>query len=144
MASRSMRIARSCAAVLVLAVAACGGDNAGVAPLDVPFTGTYTLKSVNGQNLPAVITQTASTSVSVVSDTLTIADGGTWTEHRIVETTSDGQTSRQFVPDGGTWLRAGNVLNLTSTENKLTAFSGTFTGTQLNFTDFAYPYVFTR
>jgi hypothetical protein len=138
-----MRFARLVLALSLCAAASCGGD-AAVSPSTASFTGTYTLKTINGQNLPFPITQFEGFTRAVASSSLTIADGGSWSETRVVLTTQNSQTSQDTVVDSGAWVRSGNLLNLASSVSKVTAFSGTFTGTQLNFTDFGYPYVFVR
>jgi len=138
-----MRFVRLVLALSLCAAASCGGD-ASVSPSTVSFTGDYTLKTIDGQNLPFVITQFVGFSQAVASSRLTIADGGSWSETRVRLTTQNAQTTQDTVVNSGTWVRSGNLLNLHSTVSGVTAFTGTFTGSQLNFTDFGYPYVFVR
>jgi hypothetical protein len=138
-----MRFVRLIVAVVLCAAASCSSD-AAVTPSTVSFAGTYTLKTVNGQNLPFVTTHIEGFSQAIASSTITVADGGSWSETRVVQTTEDSQTSQRTVVDSGTWIHSGNLLNLQSAVTNATAFTGTFTGSQLNFTDFTYPFVFVR
>lgn len=65
---------------MVALLAACAGDSTGPeADDDTPSpSGTYSLQSVNGSPLPAVI-PTADTNLTVTSGTLTLEDEGRFT-----------------------------------------------------------------
>src|SRR5579862_8534773 len=70
-------IVLACAALM-----ACGTTT----DVSTQFIGTFFLQSVNGNSLPFVVTQNGTSSTSLTSDQLTIADGGTWSETGIERT----------------------------------------------------------
>jgi hypothetical protein len=115
-------------------VAACGGDSA-TSPTATNFAGTYTLRTVNGSNLPYVLLQNDTKTVTIMDDHITIADGGTWSEDGTLRVVTNGVTTTLVSSDDGTWVRSGNSIVLHSTTANLTAYSGTFTDTSLSLTD---------
>ena len=63
--------------VLCIALAACGSDKTTGPDVDLSFVGSYSLSQMNGTNLPFVMLQSGQSSISMTSDRLSIADGGT-------------------------------------------------------------------
>jgi hypothetical protein len=113
---------------LRLIVLACAALMACTTTTDVSteFIGTFSMQSVNGSPLPFVVTQTGTSSTSLTSDQLTIADGGTWSETGIERTVVNGQATNNTYADNGTWTRSGSSLVLYSIPSNDTAWSGTF------------------
>lgn len=135
--------------LLVLAfalVAACGGDKSTAPPpVDLSLVGTYTLRTVNGSNLPFVFLQSGQTSYSVLEDRITIADGGTWSESGTSRTTINGVSANDVYADNGTWIRSGNGLVLVSSVYRNNAYTGTFTASTLTVVDpDGFRYIFSR
>lgn len=56
--------------------------------------------------LPYVAQKNGQDSVIMEADTLTIADGGTWSESTTLQVTTNGQNATQTSVDSGTWVRA--------------------------------------
>ncbi|HEY9461721.1 MAG TPA: hypothetical protein VIR54_01465, partial [Vicinamibacterales bacterium] len=110
--------------VLCIALAACGSDKTTGPDSNLSFAGTYSLRTINGSNLPYVFLQSGQTSAIMTDDAITIADGGTWSEQGTLRITTNGQTSNQVYSDNGTWLRSGNSLALYSNPYNNTAYSG--------------------
>ena len=125
----SRRFARIGGAALV---AACGSSS--MAPNMTPLAGTFTLRTVNGSQLPFVV-QSGEPSLTIVADVITIADGGTWTETGTFRVTENGVTNPAVVSDGGPLVRSGSSISLQSSGSGKIAYSGTFTNMQLTLTD---------
>ena len=100
-----MRSGMSLILCLVLA-GACGGGTS-TSPNNVNLAGTYTLRSVNGANLPYAI-QAQGVSLQVTGDQFVIADGGTFSETTTYKVVSTGAT--QVGSSTGTWARAGSTI----------------------------------
>ena len=128
-------------ALALAAVAACGGDNA-TNPASGSIAGTYTLRTVNGSQLPFTV-QSGTNSVTLTGDVITIADGGSWSETFAYTQTINGTTTNQTGTDGGSWSRAGTSVSLDS-DGGYNAYTGTFTGNSLNLTDGTLTQVFTK
>lgn len=100
-------------AVLLLLAAtltACGGDDS-TGPSDT-YSGTYTLRTVNGQGLPFLHHQVETTRIEVVSDTLVIADdgnAGSFTKKMAIRVTAGGQVRDQPINDAGVYTRSGTA-----------------------------------
>jgi hypothetical protein len=87
-------------AVLILLAAtltACGGSSDSTGASDT-YSGTYTLRTVNGQSLPFLHDQVETTTIEVVSDTLVVADdgnGGSFTKQMEIRVTASGVARSQ-------------------------------------------------
>lgn len=126
-----MRSIRSLLCVAVF-LAACGGDATGP-DSGFSFVGTYTLVTVNGSGLPYVALQSGQSSISIVDDRVTIADGGSWAEQGTLRVVTNGQAATQIYSTSGNWVRSGNSLSLIATGYSAPAYSGSFSSRQLNF-----------
>ena len=114
---------------LRLIVLACAALMACSSTTDVSteFIGTFSMQSVNGSPLPFLVSQNGTSSTSLTSDQLTIADGGTWSESGIERTVdNNGFATNNTYADNGTWTRSGSSLVLYSIPSNDTAWSGTF------------------
>lgn len=130
--------------ILCIALAACGSDKTTGPDVDLSFVGNYSLSQMNGTNLPFVMLQSGQASISMTSDRLSIADGGTWSENGTTKTVENGQTSNDAWSDHGTWLRSGNNIVLSSSVNTNTDYRGTFSKDRLTLSDGAFTYLFVR
>ena len=108
-----------------LVFGACGGGGDPVGP-SLESIGTYTLSTVNGQPLPALIFQDATRKVEILSDVVTLRENGTWSETASLRTTPPaGAVTTATTNDGGTYSIDGSALLLSSGQ------SGTTTATLL-------------
>jgi len=109
-------------ALLAIGLAACSDNNNAVAiPLQT-IPGDYVLQTLNGSPLPF----TFSDGVTLTSDVLSLADGGTFSETMKV---ADGRT---FV-DTGVWTSSGSTLTITDETAGFT-YTATLSGTVLKAT----------
>jgi hypothetical protein len=130
------------ALVAIFATAACSSDSP-TNPNSASIAGTYALTAINGSPLPFTL-QSGTTTVVLLTDVITVADGGTWSETGTYRVTQNGSTSNQAFADGGTWTRAGSGVSFYSTSLAATSYSGTFTGSGFNLTDEFFTYAFVK
>ena len=130
------------ALVALMAAAACGSDSP-TNPNNASIAGTYSLTAVNGGPLPFTL-QSGTTTVVLLTDVITVADGGTWSETGTFRVTQNGGTSTQTFADGGSWTRAGSSVSFYSTSQAATSYAGTFTGSGFNLSDNSFTYVFAK
>lgn len=106
---------------LALLVAGCINDSITI-PTGPPnivgggdaIPGTYTLRTVNGVNLPYVVVSGADT-IAVLDDVLTLTAGGTWTEIGHALQSIGGVRSTRTLADQGTYTSTTTTITLTST-----------------------------
>jgi hypothetical protein len=97
--------------LLAATLTACGGSSDSTGPSDT-YSGTYTLRTVNGQSLPFLHDQVETTTIEVVSDTLVIADdgnGGSFTKQMEIRVTASGVARSQPLYDAGVYTRNGTA-----------------------------------
>lgn len=132
---------------LVLVLALCGfvacNNESPSSPASSSIGGVYRLKKINGSNLPYVI-QSGSTKITVKSDVITVADGGTWSEQGAYTLEVNGNPENQVIADGGTWARNGTSITFISSYDNRAAYSGTFDGSSFNLYDEDFTYVFSK
>lgn len=118
-------------ASLAMLVIACGGDKA-VGPDTI--SGTYTLQTVNGNQVPAPFYQDSQERDEFVSGTVVLAADNSWTGQLGVRGT-DLTTNEMFVntsaPIGGTFSYKSGQITLTDSFNGF-VFTGTVTGGTLS------------
>src|SRR5690242_13077725 len=106
---RSMR--RFLVLLVVAAAASCGGDSS--TSTNVSVSGTYTLRSVNGLQLPFIVAQNDSAKFEILSDAFTLADDRSWTESGTSRTTLNGQATTGPIARSGTYvLGSGTKITL--------------------------------
>ncbi|HKO16302.1 MAG TPA: hypothetical protein VJU87_08685 [Gemmatimonadaceae bacterium] len=117
-------------AALLCMAAACHGDS--TAP-PASEGGTYTLVSVNGQALPASISNTAVGTVVIQSATLDLVPGSSSSTYTAVVTGTEGgsQASQAIISDAGTYVRSGSTITFTSSVASGLAYAGSLNGTSL-------------
>lgn len=109
---------RSVLAGLAMLFVACGGDSA-TGPNAV--TGNYTLRTVNGNSVPAVFFQDAQEKDEIVSGNINIASGNTWSGTFALRGTDLASLDviNVSVPIGGTYALSGGSITLTDAPNQL-------------------------
>ncbi len=99
-------------ALLAVSVAACGSD----APSDpgpVSAVGTWTLETVNGNRLPFLLDQRGNDRIELISASLDLKAGGTFSSTSAERSTVAGVTQDQSYVDPGHFTLAGAVVTFT-------------------------------
>lgn len=102
--------------LLLLVAAGCGSDKS-TAPKRVE--GTYTLKTISGSPPPTIVFDDPVNNqrLEVLSGSLTINSGGTFSSPWSFRVTDNGTVSPYDETCTGTFTRSANTLNLTETDN---------------------------
>src|SRR3954468_8823554 len=93
---REVIVRRASIAVPILALAlslACGHDSS-TDPNNASLGGVYSLSTVNGSALPFTVAN-GTTSVTLISDVLTVTDAGGWSEAFAIRVTQNGTSTNQ-------------------------------------------------
>lgn len=91
-----------------LAIAACGGD--ATSPGSVSVAGSYALQTVNGSPLPFIVLQIGADKVELLNETVTLSEGGTFTQQGALRVTESGFVSTESYADAGTYVRNGTAV----------------------------------
>ena len=92
----------------VLALTACS-DSSG--PGENNIAGTYTLRTVNGSNVPFVIAQIGTTyKLEILSGSVVISSNGTYTETASLRETNGTTVTTEQENSNGTWTRVNNAI----------------------------------
>jgi hypothetical protein len=83
-------------------------------------TGTYTLRTVNGSPLPYTIPGGGAVKTEIVSDTITLFQGGTFARARDSRITENGQVTMQSATETGSYSLLGTSITLNSVTGKAT------------------------
>lgn len=119
--------------LIVPMLIACGDDD-GSGPDTATVAGTYTLRTVNGQNLPFTIIQQTGYKLEVLSDEYTLNSNGTFTTVATFRETEGTTVTTSSDTYSGTWTVSGSNVSLSSAAAGIetAAFSGgntmTFSG----------------
>lgn len=116
---------------LLLTVAACGGDKVTGTK---EFTGSYSLRTVNGGGLPAVVFLDDTEKDEVTGGTINLASDNTWSGTLGIRATdvTDGTVFLDFpaFPIAGTYSVSGSSITIDDPSHGLT-FTGTVGGGEL-------------
>jgi len=119
-------LARTVLAAALLAAAACGDDDDDPAgPADI--SGTYTLRTVDGNPVPATFSDPDGDELRFNSGSLTLNQGGTYNGALGVTFNS----APFDLADEGTFTRSGNTLTFASTIDADNDFTATISGTTI-------------
>ena len=118
---------------------ACGGDSTG--PND-SVAGSYSLRTINGANLPFIIAQTGQDKIELTADVLTLTDGGAFTQITTIRTTINGQASTSSISDAGFYTRNGTAIS--ATFNSGGTATGTISGGQITVAQDGFSYVYRK
>jgi hypothetical protein len=115
MEKKIMRLPKAFAVLAAGALisAGCGGSDSPTTPItNASLAGTYTLKTVNGNPLPAVIQAgTAEVSkIEVLSDVVTVNVDGTWSGVEQFRLTTRATVEMQTVNSSGTYAVSGATV----------------------------------
>jgi hypothetical protein len=125
--------------VLVLSAAACSDLATGLGHGNV--SGSYTLQTFNGSNLPALFDRTSVQERDLVAETFTLYSDGTYTDDYRMRVIDQNGTSDLDYRDAGVYGQNNTALQFrdSSTGN---VFTGSITGNTLTVTQFGDIYVF--
>jgi hypothetical protein len=101
---------RRLALLALAATLACGTEPPAITDLTV--TGSYLLISLNGKDLPQTQSQTATTKVELVSGTLRLDTGGSWSMLSERRETVAGVATTKFETPSGLWTREGSTVTM--------------------------------
>jgi hypothetical protein len=125
-----------------LVLGACGGGDDPAGP-SLQSIGTYTLSTVNGQPLPAVLLEDATRKVEILSDVVTLRENGTWSETASLRTTTPtGAVTTTPSNDSGTYSVNGSALVLSSGQSGTTM--ATLLGSSLTIADAGLVLVYVK
>ena len=127
--------------VLVFAAAGCSTDNS--TGLNGSLTGTYTLQTFNGSNLPALFDSNNLQERDLVAETFTFYSDGTYTDDYTMRTLSSSGQSSQTYRDTGVYSQNNTALQFRDSQTG-DIFTGSITGNTLTITQFNDIYVFSR
>ena len=103
---------RLAGSALLVMLAACGGDSTGP---NASIAGSYTLQTVNGVNVPAVVFQDTQEKDELTGGNISLNTNKTWTgvlTARITDLTSSISTTFN-APANGTYTSSGGTITLT-------------------------------
>ena len=127
-------------AALLLVGAACGGDTA--AGPDENIAGSYTLRTINGQNLPYTTVSGGVNSAEVLSSSLSLNSDGTFREERSVRRTHAGVAITEAEMKFGTYTSTNAGVTFSATTGALV--SGTRGGGSITFVEAGFTLVYVR
>ena len=129
--------------VMVMATIGCGGDDDSTAPVDI--TGTWTLRTVDGDPPPYTLFDESGWKREILSGSVTLNADGTYRDAFELRDVGSNTTSSQIATSSGTYARTGNALTLGSAlgdpQEPATIHNGTLLYT-LDFEDGSQPIVF--
>ena len=96
------------AALLGLTLAACS-DTAGSNDAD-DAVGAYTLRTIDGQNLPVIVDQQGNDIAEVIQGSVTLNANRTFTDLTVLRITEGGVVTTENDETSGTWSLAGRTV----------------------------------
>ena len=127
-------------AVLLLVGAACGGDGATGPHEDI--AGSYTLRTINGQNLPYTTLSSGVNKAEVLSSSLSLNADGTFGEERSVRRTHSGVSITEPEMKFGTYTSTNSAVTFRATTGA--QVSGTRGGGSITFVEEGFTFVYGR
>jgi hypothetical protein len=132
-----LRTARTVLQLLALVAsvtlaAGCGGDN-NVTGTGNP-TGTYTLRSIEGDPVPAMLVQLPDYTFEITAGNLTLNADGSYTGSITWRENDDGAVDSDTDEDAGTWTRSNSAFSFVSSVQDL-AFTGSLSGSTMTVID---------
>jgi hypothetical protein len=75
-------------------------------------TGAYALRTINGAPLPYTMSGSGANKTELVSDVITLFQGGTYSRQRDIRTTTNGQVTHESTTEGGAYTLLGNSISM--------------------------------
>ena len=122
-----------------LGVGCGGGDSTGP---DDSVAGTYSLRTVNGSNLPFIVLQVGADKLELTADVLTLTDAGSFTQITTFRVTEGGQVTTSTVADAGSYTRTGTAIS--ATFNSGGTATGTISGGTITVAQDGFSYVYRK
>ena len=101
---------------LLLFTAACHGESTG--PLDVGVHGRYTLRTMNGDPLPATYTEIPNYKLEFMGGIVTLKEDGTFTDSTDIRRTDGGTVRRIMDVATGEWTQVLDTVKLHSSRGE--------------------------
>ena len=141
MRTHSLRTLRpALVAALLLVGAACGRDTA-TGP-DEDIAGSYTLRTINGQNLPYTTSSVGVNRAEVLSSSLSLNADGTFGEERSVRRTHSGVSITEAEMKFGTYTSTSSGVTFRATTGA--QVSGTTANGSITFIEEGFTFVYAR
>ena len=105
-------IHRAVGAIAIVLLAGCGNDNS-TSPKTI--AGTYTLNTVGGQGLPAVVYSETNYTLEVTGGAVSLNSDGTFSDTYTLRENDAGTVNTATIPCTGVWTQSGNNISLTET-----------------------------
>ena len=128
-------------ASVLLVGAACGGDSP-TPPDESPIVGSYSLRTINGQNLPFTTLSAGVNTAEVLSSSLSLNTDGTFREERSVRRTHQGVAVTEAEMKFGTYTSTGSGVTFTVTTGA--QVSGKRGDGSITFVEEAFTFVYVR
>ena len=100
-----------------VALGGCGDDD-GTGP-DNNIEGTYTLETIEGEELPVTVIEFEGVKIEVLSGNVRLMDDNEFTASLSFRETTDGETTTYTQTDSGTWSRSGNTVTFSYEDAEL-------------------------
>ena len=126
----------------VVFAVACGSDST-TQPTTASIAGTWNLQSINGSNMPFILSQTGANKVEVVSDAVTAVSTGSFTEITTLRSTINGQVTTQSVPDAGSYTLNGTAVFFIFNSDGSTG-TGSLSGNTLTVSTNGFAYIYKK
>ena len=109
----NLRRGRALGVLFAAAVLACGDSTS-----PESIEGVYTLQTINGGALPAVMYEDEAGKIEVVAGAITLGPGTKWSISVTARVTVEAEVSTNTETLDGTWSRSGSTLTLTSADGR--------------------------
>ena len=123
---------------LLIVLSGCGGDATG--PESV--AGNYTLRTINGQNLPFVVVQVLVDKIEVTAGSVRLNSDKTFSSSLTLATTDGGTTTSATETQTGTYALNGTAITLVFQASSPS--SGSISGNTLTIIDEGLSWVFKK
>jgi hypothetical protein len=120
------RFSKVLACFSLFVAASCGGGDS-TSPGTARIAGSYALQTVTGGPVPFVVLQIGSDKIEVLSETVNLSDGGTFTQQGSLRITENGVVSMESFAEAGVYTRNDTALNLVFSSDGSTG-TGTISG----------------
>jgi len=140
----NLRRGRALGVLFAAALLACGDSGDSTSPESIE--GVYTLQTINGGGLPAIVYEDEAAKVEIVAGAITLGPGTKWSISLTARATVDADVSTNTETLDGTWSRSASTLTLTSADGDVETLvlSGRTLTLQAEIDSGMAPWVFRR